>query len=159
LAVYQEKISKKTIILLLLSGLLACLDIFIKPPSFILLVLGNIVLAYLLHKKTKTYILLIFYFFIGLIFSFFLSLFFIMHPADWLAYFTFMKSHTVHSPVTVLVGFFQSGLNILSFSIWFILFSLILILLLNFKEKIKTFFNKYSLLFFIVTNGARLKKA
>ena len=53
-ALCREHFDKKTIILLLLSGLLACLDVFIKPPSFILLVLGNIFLISLLRWKTKT---------------------------------------------------------------------------------------------------------
>jgi hypothetical protein len=146
-ALGRKHFDKKTIILLLLSGLLACLDVFIKPPSFILLVLGNIFLIYLLRWKTKTCGWSIFYFLIGLIGSFILSLFLIMHPADWSAYFTFMQSHTSHSPKVVLLSFCKSGFDMLKSSIWVISFSLIAILLSSFKEKIKTFLSKYSIQF------------
>ena len=141
----REHFNRQTIALLLLSGLLAWLDVFIKPPSFILLVLGNIFLIYLLRRKTKTFTLSIFCFSIGLISAFILSLLFVMRPNDWLTYFTFMQSHTSHSPIVVLIGFLKSALDMFKNSIGFVFFSLSTILLSNFKDKIKDFFNSYSL--------------
>lgn len=103
---------KRNASLIILSAFLCSFDIFIKPPTFILLVILNLAIIFVLSKKQDLRRRIILFVF-ALVVSLFVSFFWIMTPTNWADYFSMMKEHQSHTPKSVLIIFFSSFFDML----------------------------------------------
>jgi branched-subunit amino acid transport protein AzlD len=113
LAVVSESWNKRRIFLSLLSGAVLACDIYIKPPTFIsilLLEVGFLLVCLTTTKKKTEYVLALL---CGCVISFGLSLIFFYPPSQWIQYLTLMHTQQAHSPYKVLVAFLNGGLDML----------------------------------------------
>jgi hypothetical protein len=109
----REKFKKTSILLVIIAGMIAAIDVYIKPPSFILLILVNILSLFVLLPNSRSAIKYIGWFFLGFIVSIGFSLVFIVSPAHWAKYLSFMRKNQTHSPYKTLIGFVSSGWDML----------------------------------------------
>lgn len=132
---------KTSILFVIIAGMIAAIDVYIKPPSFILLILINILSLFVLSPNSRTAIKYIGWFFLGFIASTGFSLVFIVSLAHWAEYLSFMRKNQTHSPYKTLIGFVSSGWDMLRTIGGITLSSLAVMLWAEWCTKLKS--NKY----------------
>jgi hypothetical protein len=101
-----------------------------------LLIFSNLFLVAVFCYKEGIVFKYVSLFLIGLFVALFVSLLWIMQPSDWATYLAFMRVHTTHSPIDVLVRFFHSALDMLKAGGRVIVSSLAVIFLSSNRAKV-----------------------
>lgn len=120
LAVVKREDSRINAFFLFLAGIALSLDVYIKPTTFLSVLLAEIVFLLFFFPDLKARSRSIATIILGCIVGFGLSLLFLYPPAQWVEYLSLMSSQQAHSPLKVLSGFLSSAFDMLAAGGWLI---------------------------------------
>lgn len=100
-------------VLLLLAGSMLSLDVYIKPPTFVSILISEILFLMCVTRDKKTGIICNAILLTGCVISFLFSLACFYPLAQWEQYLSFIHAQQAHSPLKVLTIFLVSGLGML----------------------------------------------
>ncbi len=124
--------------LLVLSGAILAVDIYIKPPTCLSVLLTECVFLSFFLRNIKASLHCMAFILGGCIASFGLSLLLFYPPAQWIEYLAFVGSNEAHAPLKLLAAFSGSALDMLRTCYGVMISGLLLCAVAVFRKQAKT---------------------